>query len=579
MKQMDSWYRRVLILLVTVCWCGGCVWLSEDRQKLDLGVDPSFGVLADSAAFRDTIGAYTYYEGLGPMRVHGYGLVVGLGNNGSRKCPRRVYDRLVQSLYKQHRFSSKVVGVRGITPEQLIDDIDTAVVIVRGEIPPAGAKGTRFDVAVTALPETETKSLRGGRLYTAELQVYRPVSQGASITGQVLARASGPVFLNPFSEGGSATRSNPLEGIIIGAGEVVKDRRIRLVLSQASYQRAQQIHERVNIHFPGPVKVADAVSPSFIRLQVPPEYHDDTAHFLALVRALYLSRDPQIEATRARKLAEEITHPTAPHAQIALAFEGLGRAALPVLDDLYVHPTEYVSFHAAAAGLRLRDHIACDAMVVHAENATGEYRFQAIRALGRAEGMASAAIALRRLIEDEDPRVQIAAYEALVQRGDPTIRSTPIAGDNFILDLVPSQRPNLIYVKRSGSRRIALFGGNLECTPPVLYRAPDGSLTINANPGDEAMTVLRVVPASGSMSPMLSAPFELPALIRLMGSEAAVEFDGEVVGLGLNYDAVVRTLYHLCRDQSVNASFILEQPNVAELFGPPRPAGRPESEL
>jgi len=65
----------------------------------------------------------------------------------------------------------------------------------------------------------------------------------------------------------------------------------------------------------------------------------------------------------------------------------------------------------------------------------------------------------------------------------------------------------------------------------------------------------------------------------LLGNDAGVAANGEAVGLGLDYGAVVRALYYLCQDHAVNAKFILEQPNAAELFGPARPAGRPESEL
>ncbi len=580
MKRISSRYLHILIPFIAVCGCGGCIWVHEDRSKLDLGVDPSISALANSAAYRDTIGAYTYYEGLRPMRVRGYGLVVGLGKNGSRDCPRRVYDRLVESLYKQHHFASTVVSVKQITPERLIDDIDTAVVVVQGEIPPAAAKGNRFDVAVAALPGTQTKSLRGGRLYTTELQVFRATSPTTSISGQVLARASGPVFLNPFSDKESATRSNPLTGTIVGGGEATKDRRVRLVLLEPSYPRARQIQDRINAHFAGPRLIADAISPSFIRLAIPPEYQGDGAHFLALVRALYLSADPKFQATRARMLAEEVTHPTAPHEQVSLALEGLGRAASPILNELYTHPKGHVSFHAAAAGLRFGDHIACDAMVMHAENPASEYRFQAIRALAGAEGMGVAAIALRKLLHDKDPRIQIAAYESLIQRRDPTIESTRIAGDNFFLDQVPTLGSgNFIYVKRSGSRRIALFGDDLRCLPPVFYREPDGSVTINAEADDEALTVLRVVVASGASSSPIAAPLELPALIELMGRDADIGLDGQVTGLGLDYTAVVRALYHLAQVHSINAKFILEQPNAAELFGPTRPEGRPESEM
>ncbi len=556
-----------------------CVSETESKGKLSLGVDPAASALANSAAFRDTIGSFTYYEGMGPMRVRGYGLVVGLGKNGSSDCPRPIYDRLVQSLYKHHRFSSSVVGESGVTPEQMIADVDTAVVLVQGEIPRAAVEGTRFDVAVTALPGTQTKSLRGGRLFTADLEVFRDVAPEISITGQVLAQAAGPVFINPFSDGESPTKSNPLEGIVVGGGVATKDRRIRLVLSEPSYPRARQIQDRINAQFTGPTRVADATSPSFIQLQVPAEFHEEAGHFLSLVRSLYLTRDPASETARARALAEEMVHPAAPHVQIAWCLEGLGRSALPILGELYGHPRDYVSFHAAVAGLRLHDHVAGDCMALHAAKKDGEFRFQAIRALGAAKGMGAAALALRKLLYDPDPRVQVAAYEALVERKDATIESARVLGGDFSLDHVPGSPSNFVYVKRSGARRMALFGEDLRCTPPVLYRSPDGSVMISAADGETTLTVIRSVVASGSMSPPIPASLRLPDLVKLLGSEAAVGMDGRVLGLGLDYGAVVRAVYHLCENGAINAKFVLEQPNASELFGPSRPTARAESEL
>ena len=568
-----------LAAVIVLCSIAGCVWSGEDKKRYDLGVDATAHPLAKSAAFRDTIGSLGYFDGLGPMRVRGYGLVVGLGKNGSSDCPRRVYGRLVQSIYKQHQFRSNVVGTKGISPEQLIADLDTAVVVVQGEVPPVAVRGERFDVVVTALPGTQTKSLRGGRLFTADLQVYRPFPSGVAIMGQVLAQAAGPVFLNPFSGGDAATESNPLEGVVVGGGGVMKDRRLRFVLNTPSYRLARKTQDRINARFTSPRKIADAVSPSFVQIELPAEYHGAAGHFLDLVKALFLSRDPQFEAMRARKLAEEMLRPGAPHARIALCLEGLGRSALGVLDELYAHRDDDVSFHASVAGLRLGDHVACDRLVLHAEEDHGSHRFQAIRALAEAKGMATAAIALRGLLNDTDPRVQVAAYEALLKRNDRTIASKGIAQDNFLLDLVPTSSNKFVYVKRTGSRRIALFGTDLRCQPPLLYRSPDGSITMNAATGAKTLTILRTVVASGTTSSPMSAPFALPRLIELLGKQAAVDVDGTPLGLGLDYGAIVRALYQLAHAESINARFILEQPNASELFGPTRPAGRPESEL
>lgn len=581
MPALLKFFSRPIALtaVVSSALTVGCQVERENKRKVELGVAAKVNSGADSASFRDTIGSLAYFEGMGSMRVRGYGLVVGLGKNGSSDCPRPIYDRLVQALYKQHRFAGGVVGEKGVTPEQMIADRDTAVVLVQGEIPPAAVEGTRFDIHVSSIPGTQTKSLRGGRLYTADLDVFRDVGGDVSITGQTLARGAGPVFLNPFSGADSATQSSELEGVILGGGVATKDRRVRLVLSEPSYPRARQIQDRINAQFSAGAKVADAQSPSYVQIHVPPEFKDDAGHFLALVRAMFLTRDPVFESTRAKELTAELQSPAAPHAQIAWCFEGLGRSALPVLGELYASKQDFVSFHAAAAGMRLDDHLACDAMAEHAMKTDGEFRYQAIRALGEARGMSAAATPLRKLLLDADPRVQIAAYEALVERRDPTIRSVDVGPGNFMLDLIPAARANFIYVKRSKQQRIALFGEGQRCTPPLLYRSPDGAMTLSAEDADAALTVIRTVTASGSSSPPLSAPAELSALIPLLGHAASVDADGRALGLGFDYGEIVRALHQLCKTRAIAAEFTLEQPNAAELFGPAAPQGRPESEL
>ncbi len=556
-----------------------CTLTDRSNQKIELGVDPAVASLAQSAAFRETIGALTYYDGLGTLSVRGYGLVMGLGKNGSRECPSAVRDQLVQSIIKMQPATGTPLETKQLRPEQLIGDPDTAVVIVRGEIPPGAVEGTRFDVSVTALPGTQTRSLRGGRLFPCELEVFRETGPGRSISGRIVARASGPLFLNPFSEEGGGAAINPLEAVIIRGGRAVQPRDLRLVLGRPSYAMAQRVQDRINTRFQTDRKISDAVSPSFVELRIPRDFHGDTAHFLGLVRALFLSTDPSFEASRARALADEMAHPAAPHALISLALEGLGRNALPVLPTLYAHERDHVSFYAAAAGVRLGDHVAVDALSKQAHDSRSPYRFQAIRALGSARGMANAGHDLRELLNEEDPRVQAAAYEALIDRDDPYIRSTEVGRDNFRLDVVPTRRENMVYVKRTESRRVALLGDGWRTTPPLHYSAPDGTFVLDAHPEDRNVTLLRIIPATDTRSPPISAPFELPALVSLLGCDPELDAGGSAMGVGLDYAAVAGALYQLCHDQSINAHFVVEQPNVAELFGPGKPAGRPESEL
>jgi hypothetical protein len=569
--------RSVLLTagLSVLCGCP-FIWETQDHTKLELGVDPQISALAKSFAYRDTVGAYTYYAAMNALPVRGYGLVVGLGKNGSKTCPRPIYERLVQDLTKRHDFSGPVVGVTSITPERIIQDEDTAVVLVEGEVPAASLKGGRFDVSVRVVPGTETRSLRGGRLFSTDLRLFHAAGPGAVISGKVIARAAGPLFSNPFSDDESATRSNPLEALVVRGGAATEDRHVTLVLGDASYSRAKQIQDRINAQFPGDRKAADAISPSFIYINVPEEYRDEPSHFLALVRSLFLSRDPTFEATRARQLSEEILHADAPHANIALCFESLGRTALPELNRLYAHERDYVSFYVAAAGLRLGDHVAADAMALHAGNPASPYRLRAITALGRAPSFASARMTLRTLLEDEDARIRVAAYEELARMGDVAVDSVELAEDNFHLDRVSSKRPPFIYVKRSGERRIALFGGPIEAAPPLFYRAPEGSFLMDGRVGQDHLTLLRVTP-NGEMSPQVRAEPDIYRLIELMGSEAGMNGD-EVTGLGLDYGAIVRALYHLCADGAIEAEFVLEQPLTESVLTSARAVGRRESE-
>lgn len=567
----------MLCLVAALLPLSGCPEKADNR-RYDPGVPIMAANYANSAAYRNTIGELTSYQGVNPMAVRGYGLVVGLGRNGSTICPPAIYDKLVQSVYKHHDFVNPAVGHNDLTPEQLIKDPDTAVVLVAGAIPPGAVEGSKFDLFVLAVPGTDTKSLRGGRLYTTDLNIYRVVGPNTTIQGKILARGRGPLFHNPFADETSATRDDPLEAIILGGGEVMESRRIRLVLSQPSYPRARQIMDRVNEQFPSSdKKVADAVTPAFVQINIPPRWRDDHEHFLALVRALYLTRDPTFGAQRAHELAAEIGRPDAPHAMIAVCFEGLGQASIPELEPLYADTRPWVSFHAAAAGVRLGDHVAVDAMARHAGDASSEFRYQAIRSLGRAEGMSGAVQALRQLLNDQDPRVRVAAYEELARRGDYELSTTLVADDNFYLDLVPTTGSPFLYAKRTDTRRIAVFGDGLTLTPPVFYRSPEGSLTIDWPAGAEELRLIRRTPV-GAVSDSIAGPTDVAKLVEFLGNDVQV-VDHQVLGLGLDYGTIVRALYHLTQDRSIGAPLVLEHPNAAEEFGPVKKAGRKESEL
>ncbi|NOT02568.1 MAG: hypothetical protein HOP29_18325 [Phycisphaerales bacterium] len=556
-------------------WSG---WFPKGQKSTVETIVPE-NALTNSFAYQGTVAEYAYFEGLRKLRIRGYGIVVGLGRNGSRTCPTAIADQLKQEMYKTRKFAER----RGqhITPERLLDDPDTAVVAVEGEIPAAALKGSRFDIAVRAIPGTETTSLEGGLLYECFLQVFRPVGAAGWIPGREVAVGGGPVFLNPFGAGeGAATQTNWREGVVVGGGRTSEDRRVRLLLTVPSYQMAIRIADAINDRFSlGGTDVADAVSPGEIKLTIPSPYAHDPKHFLAVVQHVYPTLPAEMLAQRTLELAREFEAADAPHAEIALAWEAIGRPSLPEVQKFYAHPRPVTSFHAAAAGLLLGDDSAADVIEQHVLNDRSEHRLKAIRVLASAVDSMRAARPLRQALDDSDPRIRTAAYEALRERGDPTIVSVEVGTESFTLDMVPSRGEPLIYVKRTEDRRIALFGGPILVRPPAFYASPEETLIVNAAAGDAEVTLLRKSRTGGSVSPPIPGELDVSRLIAMLGNDVPQSPGETIHGLGVDYGGITRMLAELCAAQSINAQFILETPGAADELLLGRPPGRRESDL
>jgi len=567
-------------LLTFLVGCeGDWKWPWPDQQSSKPAAASETASTGLPQALRDTIGEQVWVEGLRTMRVVGYGLVVGLGDRGSTDCPREVRERLLKDLYLRPEFRRAGSGSNQPTPEMMIEDPDTAVVVIQGEIPAGATSGARFDVEVSALPGTQTTSLRGGWLYACELDIYRMMSPQTAITGQALGRAEGPVFLNPFSEkADAATRTTERIGRVVGGGVVTQDRRVRLVLMRPSYGSARRVADVINGRFHGSHKIAEPLSPSYVQLEVPRDYAADPKYFIDLVQHLYLSQAPGTTDLKTRQLADEIVKPEAPYVDIALAWEGIGKGCLPTVSKLYSHQVRAVRYHAARTGLRLGDDAAVEVVAEQASDENSPYRLGAIAALGRADTISRAARPLLALLDDADPDVRIAAYEALVERDDPEIETRRLGRGNFTVDLVPSRGENLIYARRNEERRIALLGDGIRLDAPLFYRHPSGELTLNAFESDQEVTVLHKERRTGRLAPEKRAGLSLPELLVLLGN-APPKYAEAPGGLGIDYSTVVHMLRELCETRVLNARFMLEHASLETQLGPKRPEGRPESEL
>ena len=126
-------------------------------------------------------------EGALPVRLVGYGLVIGLDGTGDRAIGGQSAGQTVQGVINVlRRFNIEV-------PAELIRMRNVAAVLVTAEVSPYLRSSGRFEVHVSSMGDA--RSLKGGVLYMTPLV--------ADPNGPPLATAQGTVLL---SEGGATTR-------------------------------------------------------------------------------------------------------------------------------------------------------------------------------------------------------------------------------------------------------------------------------------------------------------------------------------------------------------------------------------
>jgi hypothetical protein len=507
---------------------------------------------------RGTIASETVVEGLSPVIVRGYGLVVGLKETGGRLMPAEVRAAMTQELARRG-VGNPATSPEGWTPEKVLDSPDTAVVLVEGVIPPGATKDTKFDIRVSALPGTDVTSLEGGRLYTCDLRPG-PLLVG-SRQARILAEAKGNLFINPFVEPG-ATRSdavNRLVGRILDGGRVTQDITLKLKLATSSHTRARTIQGAINSSFPREPKqkndTARGENADSIDLSVPPSYEGKTEDFIQIVRHLPM----EVTATEATALAVRnalIANPGAAKAAM-WRFRALGKRALPIIQDLYTYGEEDPRMAALQAGAALDDALVVSPLLQMAGSGSVENRLKAIELLGEMGFNPDIDLGLRPLLDDKDVDVRLAAYEALVEREDPTIAMMDING-KFDVALVPSNEP-MVYVAQSGRPIIAVFGDHPEVERPLTFIGWSSRLMVKADAGDDQLQVFFRATPESRPEIQLADP-RLSEFIPFLGHQTTIE--KPYPGLGLTYGETIGALHQLWRAGYIKSDFKAEQDRV-----------------
>jgi hypothetical protein len=394
-----------------------------------------------------------------------------------------------------------------------------------------------------------------------------------------LAEAGGPLLLNPFAEPGSTARDtiNRRSGRIPNGGVVLKDMPLKLRLLVPSHARAMVIQDAINTRFPresGQIEnTARGESDEAIAITVPPSWRDKTPDFVELIRhsTIRQTAPEAVAATIARHL---VANPAdAMHA--SWRWRALGPRAVASLRDLYAHPDEQPRMAALRAGAWLNDALSAAPLVELARGGSTAARHEAIDLLAEMGVNPVIDQALREIVSDPDGQIRLAAYEALVARGDPSVKRFAV-DDKFVVDVVDSSRP-MVYVTLQGMPRLAIFNGALAIGRPVTVSAWSKRFMIKGDPEEPTIEVyFRDTDAlQGTVHDVNPS---LAEFIRFLGHTPAAE--QPLPGLGMSYGEVVGILHQIWRQGYLAADFEAEHDPImaAMLKERPRltPAERPE---
>jgi hypothetical protein len=527
---MDLICRKIILItaaLLTVCFSGGCGGRSG-RAAQDYTSPAELGV---------TIGSLTKVYVPEPVPAEGLGLVVGLEGTGSTECPPQVRAYLRQYILRQLPARTR------LDVDEFINSPNTAVVSVQGVIPAIASKNQYFDVQVTALPGTQTTSLDGGRLYTAELKMMGSLG----VKTRILADAEGPVYIDKIGNG----RVDKKTGYILAGGKVLDEYKIILTLNKPDFRMANRIRNRINGRFDD--AAAKAVSSDRVEFVVPPKYKEQKQRFVSIVTAMYLTQEPVINTERIDTYVKGLSGSQDKYSN-EVALEAIGKECLDELGVLLKSSDEKTRLHAGRCMLNLGSDAGLVALRQIALDKESAHRVEALESITMGAKRNDALSLSQKLLRDDDFRMRLAAYEQLRKLEDVAVTQEFI-GRNFYLEQVTQTELKTVFVSRSGQPRIVLFGAPIYCSGNIFVESGKGDVIINAPSGQKYVDIIRKHPKRPSVITRLKSSFEIGDIIRTLCDEPVQEGEKGRGGLGVSYADAAALLKQMCDMGVVKAEF------------------------
>jgi hypothetical protein len=263
--------------------------------------------------------------------------------------------------------------------------------------------------------------------------------------------------------------------------------------------------------------VAEARDEGTVLLWVPQSFHGDWEHLVGIVSHLYTDGSPENTVIKAKMLAEEAVKPDAPLLDISYCWEGLGEKALPYIVPLMTNEKQDVAYAAARAAAFLGDASAVDVLIRMAGTKGHAFQLNATEILGQLPQTQQITHALRKLLDVDAALVRLEAYRILSREHDASVY-TRVIDEKFVLDIVRSSGPPLIYASRQGIPRIAIIGDRTSINTPLTFTAMNDQLSITSSDPSPLLKVFYRGKEMRQPVTVLSHP-DVAELIARLGGE------------------------------------------------------------
>lgn len=495
------------------------------------------------------LGDYISVTGNNLVALRGVGLVTGLNGTGGSPPPSHLRSELLREMARR-----KITN-----PSKILDDPNTAMVIITAYLPSMVTKGQKFDVRVALPPNSESTSLEGGWLLETRLAEEQAVAGKGIKKGHQYAIAHGAI-LTGLGGAGSAKISSAMlrRGSIPGGAVSNTERDLEIIVRnefrglKTSKKIENAISSRLHHYnrFGQRISMAEAKTDSQIQLKVHPLYKNNFPRYQQMIRSIAFRETEVARRMRVESLARDILKP-ARAAKASLELEAIGKDAIPFLKAALESTEAEVRFHAAQALAYLEDSSGVDVLkqAILDEPAFRVYGLAALSVIPDA----NAVIALRELMSEKSLETRYGAVRALKENDsrDSALGTTEFPSQ-FILHAIDCSGPPAVHVVRYRAPEVVVFGTHQELRLPTFLNVGN-RISIKGDAGDKTVTVTKY---SLNAEPK-----------RQIVSANLIEIINTVAAMGANYPDVVQLMLEADSQHNLSGELGIDRlPQAGRVF-------------